>query len=261
MGGCSSSTIVPSNPSATPDEEIHNVAGNISLGNNFHRAIIEKDHDRMRDLIKRDGSKIITKPDLNAEGTQQLVISAQTVLVTLFEKLIAIDDLSKKSSMQVTPEPMPAAIADTGNGESPSSIDAVDPPAPKADVDTKDDIKHSPAEQGSAVDHADKYALHAAARVGDVEEILVICMGGTSSLGSDQLWIRDEFDNIPLYYTCLNGHPICCAWLLLAMRCGVCADRFAAEVPLIEMERFVINALNSDIKDLLQSKVDCKGKP
>ena len=100
-----------------------------------------------------------------------------------------------------------------------------------------------------------KNSLHLAAKVGDIEDIILFCM---DQANLDLLWRRDDFDNIPLYYACLNGHTLCCAWLLLYMRLRKeLYDPFQVSV---EMERFIINSLNSDIKLLLKNKTDCKGQ-
>ena len=99
-----------------------------------------------------------------------------------------------------------------------------------------------------------EFRLHLAAKVGNTEDIILSCMDLTDL---NCLWRRDDFDNIPLYYACLNGHTLCCAWLLLYMRFN--NDLFDSFQTSIEMERFIINSLNNEIKLLLKNKLDCKG--
>eukprot|EP00607_Mallomonas_marina_P001461 CAMPEP_0182426192 /NCGR_PEP_ID=MMETSP1167-20130531/12680_1 /TAXON_ID=2988 /ORGANISM="Mallomonas Sp, Strain CCMP3275" /LENGTH=413 /DNA_ID=CAMNT_0024607457 /DNA_START=186 /DNA_END=1427 /DNA_ORIENTATION=+ len=87
------------------------------------------------------------------------------------------------------------------------------------------------------------YRLHGACRVGDEHNLLTLLV-----TRREDVWQLDDFDNYPIYYAILYGHIICCAWMLIAME-------GTKDFPEIELERCIINALNADIKHLLQGKL------
>lgn len=90
-----------------------------------------------------------------------------------------------------------------------------------------------------------KYELHTACKIGDIDAILIHLV---SSNKDEEVWLRDDFDNLPVYYSLLHGHTLSCAWLMLAMGSLARLDR-------LELERFERNALHASIKQLLQGKI------
>eukprot|EP01041_Mallomonas_annulata_P003816 gene3816-7598_t len=86
------------------------------------------------------------------------------------------------------------------------------------------------------------FELHSACKIGDIDNLLILLLNKIDP------WIRDDFDNIAIYYSILHGHIICCAWLLVSMG-------GTGKFPLIERERFIINSLNLTIKSMLQDKL------
>jgi hypothetical protein len=258
MGCCSSSSSVGLSPSG---EELEpKEVPKQTVENAFLRAILEQDHDQLRDLIRNDGSKLIAPVAAADIHGQDFFTAVQTLIIIAFQKIIEFEENAfafqdKESPVKVYPESIQSDPVLSGSESQPVAVAVAPVPSPPGRPEKSANV--GPVDESCLVaESVDKFALHTAARVGDIDEVLFLCVHGGSS-GHDRLWIRDEFDNIPLYYTCLNGHPLCCAWLLLAMRGH--GSRFAAEVPPIEMERFVVNALNSDIKALLKEQVDCKG--
>jgi ankyrin repeat protein len=83
------------------------------------------------------------------------------------------------------------------------------------------------------------YDIHAAAKVGDEQGLLELLVQKSDP------WLRDDFDNLALYYCSLRGHLRCAAWLLLAMG-GL------SIIPPNELDRCKINALTSDMKSLFK---------
>lgn len=103
---------------------------------------------------------------------------------------------------------------------------------------------------------SDNTSLIVFVKTGNIGEMLIdlfcftnINSKSQQSLILDALWKRDDFDNIPIYYSILYGHCLCCAWLLNLMGGPSVFDP-------LELERFKLNALNDDIKALLCDKTD-----
>ena len=210
---------------------------NAHLLNEFRGSIIEKDETKIRLLIETHGSSLI-QPINNEENEGSVLdTSMESLLISTFQKLIAL-------------ESRPDGIS--GRSLSPSNNKNNDVlPEQTENVLSPQGLKPT------APDTTTSFDLHQAAKVGDTHEIIFLCLHSNNE-EQNGLWQRDEFDNIPLYYACLNGHALSCAWLLLTMKRDM--EEFERLLQPLEMERFIINSLNSDIKGLLKCKVDSKGK-
>lgn len=53
--------------------------------------------------------------------------------------------------------------------------------------------------------------LHLAAKIGDLPNVLIHLLSGINPFD------MDEYDNIPVYYSSLHGHLLCCAVILIKM--------------------------------------------
>jgi ankyrin repeat protein len=53
--------------------------------------------------------------------------------------------------------------------------------------------------------------LHLAAKIGDIASVLLHLLSGLDPFD------LDEYDNIPIYYSSLYGHSLCCAVMLIKM--------------------------------------------
>lgn len=93
-----------------------------------------------------------------------------------------------------------------------------------------------------------KYLTHLAAKTGDFCQMLLLLTANASSVAE-----KDDFDNLPIYYTCLYGHSLCCAWLLLIMQTN------NVLLGAGEIDRCCVNALIPEIKQLVLGKIDLKG--
>ena len=62
-------------------------------------------------------------------------------------------------------------------------------------------------------DHQQKITneLHLAAKIGDLPTVLIHLLSGINPFDID------EYDNIPVYYSSLHGHLLCCAAILIKM--------------------------------------------
>ena len=101
-----------------------------------------------------------------------------------------------------------------------------------------------PVDPVRACRHA--FRLHEVAKTGDENAMLLLLLEHASPFD------RDDFDNIAVYYSSLNGHLRCCAWLIVAMG-GL------DKLPSDETLRCTTNALTAEIKHLFQGKTDPKG--
>lgn len=90
-----------------------------------------------------------------------------------------------------------------------------------------------------------EFLLHEVAKTGDENAMLILLLEHVNPFE------RDDFDNLAVYYSSLNGHLRCCAWLILAMG-GL------DKLPSDETMRCATNALTVEIKHLLQGKMDPK---
>ena len=92
------------------------------------------------------------------------------------------------------------------------------------------------------------FPLHDAARVGDTESILIFLL----TRRCDPLQ-KDDFGNIAVYYSALNGHALACAYLLLAMG-GI------EKVEDGDRQRCQKNSSDAKIKRLFESSLLPEGK-
>ena len=91
-----------------------------------------------------------------------------------------------------------------------------------------------------------RYDIHDAAKVGNEQGLLELLIQKSDP------WLRDDFDNLALYYCSLRGHLRCAAWLLLAMG-GLSA------IPSSELDRCKVNALTNDMKLLFKGNKKASG--
>ena len=106
------------------------------------------------------------------------------------------------------------------------------------------DSKQNEAESdGNVHDKPNKApsALHTASKIGDVNALLHCLLRDNADP-----WQLDDFDNIPVYYSSLNGHELCCALLLIKMG-------GAAALTPEDRDRCATNAQNMQIKALFSS--------
>lgn len=275
--GCSSSVAVAISPVEVTDTS--STDSKQVVESRFHEAIIANEESKLRALIQQEGSKLITPfPRNRCDRTDSLETSIQRVLISAFEKVMDLerthdsrDDISSSyykstrsnccsSAHKAAPgnhveELKRVADPKTIDDESRDVNQREGEPKPKPAPEPKQKVELPETVEDLGKKSTPKFDMHHVARVGDVHKLLMYCISDPKGC-RDQFWERDDFDNIPLYYTCLNGHGICCAWLLIAMRSDM--TEFNAKLLPFEFDRFIINALNKDIKLLLENKLDCE---
>jgi hypothetical protein len=93
-----------------------------------------------------------------------------------------------------------------------------------------------------------RFLLHEKAKIGAEADILCLLLEHWDPL------LRDEFDNLAIYYCSLYGHLRCCAWFLIAIG-------GTQNLPQNEIDRNIDNALHQGIKALFRGEQLPKGTP
>ena len=148
----------------------------------------------------------------------------------------------RKHAAVVAPEPQSASDV----RRPPDPVDAPtndDHPRAMSDVVERPAASSTPCHSNMA---PPGFPLHERARTGDEVEMLILLLESRDPFG------RDDFNNLALYYSSLNGHLRCCAWLLVAMG-GV------ERIPRDEALRCATNALTVEIKQLMLGKTNPTG--
>jgi hypothetical protein len=84
--------------------------------------------------------------------------------------------------------------------------------------------------------------LHLAAKIGDIPSVLIHLLSGINPFDID------EYDNIPIYYSSLHGHLLCCAIILIKMGGP---DQLSDS----DRDHCTVNALTLEIKRLFSGEI------